>query len=103
MILSIYQLCSSQHLKMSELTPSLQEFISHAVISSFEIWYSYIDLSRVSACLLFIADSNQCDLSTHRGLFNYTLFLYVSINNPTDAIIHVVISVNRFKKTGVKL
>lgn len=73
------------------------------MISSFEILHSYIDLSPVSVCLLFTADSDQGDLSTHEGLFNYTLFLYVSINNPTDAIIHVVISVNSFKKTGVRL
>lgn len=88
---------------MSELTLTPHEFTSHAATSSFEIRYWYIDLCAVAVCLLFIADSDHGDLSTHRGLFNYTVFLYVSINNPTDAIIHVVISVNSFKKTGVKL
>ncbi len=52
----------------------------------------------VSVRLVFIADSHQGDQSTHGGLFNYTVFLHVSVNNPTDAIIHVAISINTFKE-----
>lgn len=50
---------------------------------------------------MFIADSRQVDESTHEGLFNYTLFLHVSVNNLPDAIIHVAILINTFKRNGV--
>ena len=52
---------------------------------------------------MFIADSHQDDQSAHEGLFNYTLFLHVSINNPADAIIHVAISINTSMRTADKL
>lgn len=73
------------------------------MICSSEIGDTDIDLRPLSVHLVFIADSHQGDQSTHEGLFNYTLFLHVSINNPTDAIIHVAISINTFKRTAVKL
>lgn len=57
----------------------------------------------VSVRLVFIADRHQGDRSTHGGLFNYTLFLHVSVNNPTDTIIHVAISINTVKRSAVKL
>lgn len=62
-----------------------------------------IDLRPLSARVVFIADSHQVDRSTHRGLFNYTLVLRVSINNPADAIIHVVVSVNTIGRNEVRL
>lgn len=58
-------------------------------------------LVNLSVCLVFIADSHQGDLSTHRGLFNYTLFPHVSINKPTDAIIYVAILINTFMRNAV--
>lgn len=42
-------------------------------VSGFEIRYTRIDLQPLAVHLLFIADSDQDDLSAHRGLFNYTL------------------------------
>lgn len=89
--------------QLTDKRPQLDRFISHAVISTSETRHPDIDPSLVSVCLLFIADSDRGDPSTHGGLFNYTLLRYMSINNPTDAIIHVVILVNRFKKTGARL
>lgn len=46
---------------------------TNAGISGFEIRYAHIDLQPLAVHLLFIADSDQDDLSTHRGVFNYTL------------------------------
>lgn len=79
---------------------------THVTCYDFPFWNRSLrhwSPSPLAVRLLFIADSHQGDLSTHGGLFNYTLFLHVYINNPTDAIIHVAISINTFKGTAVKL
>lgn len=57
----------------------------------------------ISVHRVFIADSRQVDESAHEGLFNYTLFLHVPVNNLPDAIIHVAMLINTFKRNGVTL